>query len=446
MIMALAVSCKDHELDEFAAGETEQRTVSAGGLSGAISKDNEKIVVPVSVTLSAPATRAFEVGLHFNQDTVAGLIADQTLENTVLLPSNAVQLPSVVEIPYGADTAVFELIIGISALEQIYGKKTALAIDLVNAGKGNQIDAANRTSLLTLNTVELLEPKEIHYLSISNGGGEVLPVQNRQNYSVTSAGINIPLGVSLAGVPGRLFSVKAAANADTVSTLVNQEVLPANTVALTPDQYHLDTLVNVPGNTNQGNLNLSIPWQVAEDNIDKQLALAVSLHDPSRHVLDPVKKTVVVLIYPERVVESDVTAEGLLSVSRDNDGGPEAGEGSLKVIDGNTQSKFLQSDFSGDLWMQLAFEDAVFAGAYTLTSANDAPERDPKDWNLQGSDDGENWVTLDTRNDEVFNGRFLTKRYEFNSAVSYSYYRLNVTDNQGSNLFQLAEWRLIKVP
>jgi len=34
---------------------------------------------------------------------------------------------------------------------------------------------------------------------------------------------------------------------------------------------------------------------------------------------------------------------------------------------------------------------------YDLVSANDVPERDPKDWQFQGSSDGVTWATLDTR-------------------------------------------------
>src|SRR5439155_987604 len=49
---------------------------------------------------------------------------------------------------------------------------------------------------------------------------------------------------------------------------------------------------------------------------------------------------------------------------------------------------------------------------YTITSANDAPDRDPYNWALLGSNDGgTNWVTLDTRTGQVFGSRFLTQTY-----------------------------------
>ena len=41
---------------------------------------------------------------------------------------------------------------------------------------------------------------------------------------------------------------------------------------------------------------------------------------------------------------------------------------------------------------------------YALTSANDSPERDPKDWQLQGSQNGSDWTTLDTQSGQDFAG------------------------------------------
>src|SRR3546814_18012470 len=87
-----------------------------------------------------------------------------------------------------------------------------------------------------------------------------------------------------------------------------------------------------------------IPWPALENNVDSTLFLAVDLVDPSLHVLHPEKSRVIVFINPLNVVESDVTDGGTLSVSKDNNGGPGAGEGSLKVVDGDFGTKFLRSE------------------------------------------------------------------------------------------------------
>jgi hypothetical protein len=84
---------------------------------------------------------------------------------------------------------------------------------------------------------------------------------------------------------------------------------------------------------------------------------------------------------------------------------------------------------------------------YTITTANDQSNRDPKDWVFQGcqgtctaaSDAG--WTTLDTRTGQ-FSGaaRFQTNAYAVANSTGYQQYRVRFTGNNGaSNLFQLAE-------
>ncbi|VVA96696.1 unnamed protein product [Arabis nemorensis] len=57
--------------------------------------------------------------------------------------------------------------------------------------------------------------------------------------------------------------------------------------------------------------------------------------------------------------------------------------------------------------------------AYELMSANDAPERDPKDWVLEGSSDGgSSWSVLDKQTCQVFEERFQRKSYKITSPGS----------------------------
>jgi len=80
---------------------------------------------------------------------------------------------------------------------------------------------------------------------------------------------------------------------------------------------------------------------------------------------------------------------------------------------------------------------------YALTSANDFPGRDPKDWRLLGSNDGgKTWRTLDARRNQVFNGRLQRRSFLFPAPVEYSTYRLQVDSVRlpsGVNSVQLAE-------
>ena len=143
-------------------------------------------------------------------------------------------------------------------------------------------------------------------------------------------------------------------------------------------------------------------------------------------------------------VLKDATANGELSVSRDNDNGATSTEGSLKLVDNNTRSKFVQFNYKGDLWAQLDFKDnPVILGGYSITSGDDAIERDPKNFTLEGSNDRSAWTILDTHINEVFVSRGLTKTYIFDDTKLFRYYRLNVTANNGAGLIQMAEWRVL---
>ena len=139
----------------------------------------------------------------------------------------------------------------------------------------------------------------------------------------------------------------------------------------------------------------------------------------------------------------DVTSQGTLRVSNENGGGSGAGEGSPKLVDNNTNTKYLYN-YVPTSWFELKFPTAVAVGAYTFTSANDASGRDPKNWTLQGSNDGTNWTVVDTRVDESFAARFQTKRYEIATPQAFTTYRVYVTANNGEGLFQMAEWRLFR--
>ncbi len=135
------------------------------------------------------------------------------------------------------------------------------------------------------------------------------------------------------------------------------------------------------------------------------------------------------------------TVGGTWSTERENSGGPNAIEAAQFAFDSNRETKFFLNDFNG-VWLQFELNEPTVAGAYTITSANDLPERDPIDWNVQGSHDGENWVTIDSRSGEIFEERFQLKVYRITNEVAYKFYRLNVLRNRSGGAFQVADWTM----
>jgi hypothetical protein len=114
-----------------------------------------------------------------------------------------------------------------------------------------------------------------------------------------------------------------------------------------------------------------------------------------------------------------------------------------KVFDNDATTKWFVS-LSSTPWIAYAFASnaAHTVTAYSVTSANDAPDRDPAGWQLQGTNSGAAWTTIDTRTGELFANRFETHFYSCVNATAYRRYRFLVTANAGSVDFQVAEVQL----
>jgi hypothetical protein len=83
---------------------------------------------------------------------------------------------------------------------------------------------------------------------------------------------------------------------------------------------------------------------------------------------------------------------------------------------------------------------------YDISSANDEPERDPKDWLLLASNVGSNWTTLDICSGELFANRYQMNQYTISNSTAYRYYRLNITSNFSGSVadgIQLSELTLM---
>ncbi|MGH3762477.1 ThuA domain-containing protein [Actinophytocola sp.] len=111
-----------------------------------------------------------------------------------------------------------------------------------------------------------------------------------------------------------------------------------------------------------------------------------------------------------------------------------------KLADGLENTKWLAFEPAG--WIAYELEEPAVVTKYALTSANDFAGRDPKNWTLQGSQDGTDWVDLDSRSDEEFPERFQRREFEVDNDTAYAHYRLDITENAGEPLTQLAEWSL----
>ena len=127
------------------------------------------------------------------------------------------------------------------------------------------------------------------------------------------------------------------------------------------------------------------------------------------------------------------------------------GEEPPRALDNTSSTKWLAFQATGAPYgFRFANGQRHAVNAYTITSANDAPNRDPYSWTLSGSNDGVNYTQIDSRAAQTFTDRFQTKLYEFTNTTAYEYYRFDFQtkfgatgqDPPSANAIQMAEIEL----
>ena len=113
-------------------------------------------------------------------------------------------------------------------------------------------------------------------------------------------------------------------------------------------------------------------------------------------------------------------------------------EGKLCLFDGDVNTKFLTESTRAEVYFKL--EKSAIVDSFSIASANDAPERDPKSIALYGSCDGSSWQRI------YSTGISFSERYEektvniTSNTTAYAWYKLEVSQNNGSsNMTQFSE-------
>ena len=124
-------------------------------------------------------------------------------------------------------------------------------------------------------------------------------------------------------------------------------------------------------------------------------------------------------------------------------GGPyssSSSEGVDKTYDGDASTKWcIEGPGSKVQWL-VELPEPVAVASYSLTSANDVPERDPQEWTLSGSADGSTWTALDSRTPAApFESRFQTKEFACAAPAAYRFYRFDFVPKAGVSHFQVSE-------
>lgn len=117
-------------------------------------------------------------------------------------------------------------------------------------------------------------------------------------------------------------------------------------------------------------------------------------------------------------------------------------EAKVKLFDNDTATKWLNNGQISTPPVTVSFRitESKVVTSYIVASANDEDSRDPKAWNFYGSTDGTTWQKLDSQSDVVFSSRYEAQLFSFTNTTAYSYYKLEITQNNGnSGMTQLSE-------
>lgn len=229
-------------------------------------------------------------------------------------------------------------------------------------------------------------------------------------------------------------SLVAAYNIENAYTGNVYEVLPENSYTLSGNSTILRK-----GKTTSEPLTLTINPKFLS--IGKRYMLPIKLVNVSSGTIDSSLAITYFKVDELQIRSRDFTIDGAITGSHLNSPGS---ENLPKLVDNNFTTKYLAFGYSNDLYIQLKFDKPKKLDAYTITSGNDAPERDPKKWIIQGSNNGTDWTTIDERSNEIFSGRRQTRTFNLNAQANFSYYRWNISEINGANLIQITEWRLLE--
>ena len=115
-------------------------------------------------------------------------------------------------------------------------------------------------------------------------------------------------------------------------------------------------------------------------------------------------------------------------------------EGVAASVDNKPGTKWCVVPDGVPLIWEVRLPEVRVVNQYSFTSGPDVPERDPSTWELSGSSNGKEWVTLDRHeNEKPFAKRCEVKSFSCANTQAFKSYRLTFAPPKGGGLFQISE-------
>lgn len=126
-------------------------------------------------------------------------------------------------------------------------------------------------------------------------------------------------------------------------------------------------------------------------------------------------------------------------------GAGEGAETAARAFDGVSRTTWAVKIPEGETsWIEYRFDDDVcwLLTEYSVANGIASETRDPREWELQGSNDGETWVTIDARKRQFFASRQSVKSTRVRPQEAFNRYRLRIAGN-ANGLIEVGEVGLV---
>ena len=115
-----------------------------------------------------------------------------------------------------------------------------------------------------------------------------------------------------------------------------------------------------------------------------------------------------------------------------------------RIADGNRIYHY-RAAFTEPVSITYVYRQPVSINAYSITASKSDATRDPASWVLEGSNGGEAWELIDSRDGEAFSHRYATQFYMTEADAAYDTFRLTVNATGGANQLQIGELQLLSL-
>jgi len=139
-------------------------------------------------------------------------------------------------------------------------------------------------------------------------------------------------------------------------------------------------------------------------------------------------------------INAPVQANAAVVQSSASDSGTNTSEQVGSLFDNNPNTKWYSGDAPAfPITINWAYDRAVTNAAYSFTTGNDSPGRDPAAWDIYGSNDGANYTLIDSRTGFVSSQTRYLQQVFTCGQFSYQYFRLVIKAVQSGAACQMAD-------